>query len=217
MNLTTSVYYAFGEEDGSVFVTEQSDISALFAAAELSMDFDWIRPRLSFLYGSGDDDPFDDESNGFDAIFENPQFAGADTSYWIRQAVPLIGGGRVALSGRNAVLAEPAVVEGRGPVELRQSRLWLVGVGADLDVLPELRLSLNWNSLWFDNTAVLEVARNQGSIDEAIGQDVSLSLTYRPFMTQNIVVRVVVRRAASAATASRRCIATTTPGTSCST
>lgn len=189
VNLTTSVYYAFGEEDGSVFVTEQSDISALFAAAELSMDFDWIRPRLSFLYGSGDDDPFDDESNGFDAIFENPQFAGADTSYWIRQAVPLIGGGRVALSGRNAVLPSLRSSKDEGQSNFVNPGLWLVGIGADLDVLPQLRLSMNWNSLWFDNTAVLEVARNQGSIDKAIGQDVSLSLTYRPFMTQNIVVR----------------------------
>ena len=40
--------------------------------------------------------------------------------------------------------------------------IWLVGIGADFDVLPQLRLSLNWNSLWFDDTAVLEVARNQG-------------------------------------------------------
>ncbi len=30
---------------------------------------------------------------GFDAIFENPLFAGADTSFWIRQPMPLIGGG----------------------------------------------------------------------------------------------------------------------------
>ncbi|HEY6598937.1 MAG TPA: hypothetical protein VIZ30_06475, partial [Pseudomonadales bacterium] len=189
VNLTASLYYAFGQEDGSVFVNEDSDISALFAAAELSMDFDWIRPRLSFLYGSGDDDPFDDESNGFDAIFENPQFAGADTSYWIRQAVPLIGGGRVALSGRNAVLPSLRSSKEEGQSNFVNPGVWLVGAGADFDVLPELRLSLNWNALWFDNTAVLEVARNQGSIDESIGQDVSLSLTYRPFMTQNIVVR----------------------------
>ena len=82
-NLTTSVYLALGEEDGSVFTGRESDIEALFVAAEISVDFDWIRPRISFLYGSGDDDPFDDKSQGFDAIFENPQFAGADTSYWI--------------------------------------------------------------------------------------------------------------------------------------
>ena len=44
---------------------------------------------------------------GFDAIFENPIFAGADTSYWIRQAIPFAGGGRaVTINGRNGVLID---------------------------------------------------------------------------------------------------------------
>ncbi len=194
VNLTTSIYYAFGQEDNSVFIDKTSDISALFAAAEVSVDFDWMRPRLSFLYGSGDDNPYDDKSNGFDAIFENPQFAGADTSYWIRQAVPLIGGGRVALSGRNGVLASLRSSKDQGQSNFVNPGIWLVGLGADFDVLPQLRVSLNWNSLWFDNTAVLEAARNQGSIDSAIGQDVSVALTYRPMMTQNVVLRTSYAR-----------------------
>ena len=188
-NLTTSFYYAFGQEENAVFFDEESDISAFFVAAEASMDLDWIRPRLSFLYGSGDEDPFDDVSNGFDAIFENPQFAGADTSYWIRQAVPLIGGGRVVLSGRNAVLPSLRSSKEEGQSNFTNPGLWLAGVGADLDVTPELRVSFNWNFLKFDDTTVLEVARNQGSIDEDIGQDASVSLTWRPMMSQNIVVR----------------------------
>ena len=77
----------------------RSDIRACFAAAELSRDFDWMRLRVTALLASGDKDPYDDKATGFDAILENPQFAGADTSYWIRQAVPLIGGGGVALVG----------------------------------------------------------------------------------------------------------------------
>jgi hypothetical protein len=152
------------------------------------MDFDWLRPRLSLLYASGDDDPFDAEANGFDAIFENPQFAGADTSYWIRLAVPLIGGGRVNLSGRNGVLPSLRSSEGgrsanftnRGSCCRRRHRWRRV---------PELRVSLNWNYLRFADSTVLEVARNQGDIDEEIGHDVSVSLTYRPFLSQNVVVR----------------------------
>ena len=72
-----------------------------------------MRAAPDALFQSGDKDPFDGKATGFDAILENPQFAGADTSFWIRQAVPLIGGGGVALSGRNGVLREPALVEGR--------------------------------------------------------------------------------------------------------
>jgi hypothetical protein len=188
-NLTTSLYYAFGEETPGTFVADKTDIRALFAAAELSVDFSWIRTRLSVLYGSGDDDPFDDKAEGFDAIFENPQFAGADTSYWIRQAVPLVGGGRVALSTRNGALANLRSSKDEGQSNFTNPGLLLGGVGVDMDVLPSLRLSLNANTIYFDTTEVLEVARNQGGIDKHFGYDVSAALIWRPLTSQNIVVR----------------------------
>lgn len=190
LNLTGSFYYALGrQDDGNAFVPHEVDISAAFAAAELSMDFDWLRPRLSLLYGSGDQNPFDDRDTGFDAIFENPQFAGADTSYWIRQAVPLIAGGKVALSGRNGVLNSLRASKDEGQSNFTNPGMMLVGLGLDLDVLPTLRASLNANSLYFADTAVIEVARQQAPIDRHIGYDVSVSLTWRPLMSQNIVLR----------------------------
>jgi hypothetical protein len=103
-NLSLSAYAALGEEELGTFTDQESDIRAWFTAAEVSRDFDWIRARATLVYASGDDDPFDDVAGGYDAIFENPLLAGADTSFWIRQPVPLIGGGRVSLSGRNGVL-----------------------------------------------------------------------------------------------------------------
>jgi hypothetical protein len=190
LNLTTSLYLALGEENDSVFTSNSSDIEAYFLAAEPSIDFDWVRLRASFLYGSGDSDPFDGKSEGFDAIFENPQFAGADTSYWIRQGVPVIGGGRVALSQRNGVLNSLRSSKEHGQSNFTNPGVVLAGVGADMDILPELRLSLNANYLAFADTRVLEVARAQANIDRHIGYDLSASLIYRPFMTQNIVVRL---------------------------
>jgi hypothetical protein len=190
INLTTSLYLALGEEQDSVFTNNTSDIEAYFIAAEPSIDFDWIRLRGSFLYGSGDDNPFDGKSQGFDAIFENPQFAGADTSYWIRQGVPLIGGGRVALSQRNGILNSLRSSKEHGQSNFTNPGVVLAGVGADLDILPELRLSLNANYLAFATTEVLEIARAQADIDRHIGYDLSASLIYRPFMTQNVVIRL---------------------------
>lgn len=190
LNLTTSFYVALGTEEDGIFSGQDSDIEAYFFAAEPSMDFDWIRARLSFLYASGDDDPFDDKSEGFDAIFENPQFAGADTSYWIRQAVPLIGGGRVALSARNGVLNSMRSSKEHGQSNFTNPGTVLIGGGVDMDLLPELRLSLNANYLAFATTEVLEVARQQADIDEEIGMDLSASLIWRPFMSQNVVARL---------------------------
>jgi hypothetical protein len=189
-NLTTSFYYAWGDESRGTFVDMNSDIRAWFAAIEYSMDFDWARWRFSALHGSGDDDPFDDQAEGFDAIFENPQFAGADTSFWIRQNVPLIGGGIVALSPRNGILNSLRSSKEFGQSNFTNPGITLVGIGADFDLTPQLRVSFNANQLWFDETASLEAARNQGSVDEDIGQDLSLAIIYRPKTTQNIVLRL---------------------------
>ncbi|WP_116367713.1 hypothetical protein [Parahaliea mediterranea] len=190
LNLTVSAYAAFGEEQGGVFTGQDSDIEAFFFAAEPGIDLDWIRLRGSFLFASGDDDPFDDKSQGYAAIFENPQFAGADTSYWIRQGVPLIGGGRVALSQRNAVLPDLRSSKEHGQSNFTNPGLWLAGAGVDLDLLPELRLSFNANYLAFAETEVLEVARQQANVDEEIGLDLSAALIWRPFMSQNVVARL---------------------------
>jgi len=190
VNLTTSFYYALGDESRGTFVEKPSDIRAWFAAGEASMDFDWIRVRASALYGSGDDDPFDDTSEGFDAIFENPIFAGFDTSYWIRQAIPFIGGGGVQLTGRNSVLNSLRSSKELGQSNFTNPGVELYGLGADFDILPELRLSTNFNKLFFEDTASLETARNQGRVDSDIGWDLSAAFIYRPYFTQNIVLRL---------------------------
>ncbi len=189
-NLTASVYFAFGQEDHGVFTRLAQDIRAGFIAAELSRDFSWVRVRGSLLYASADENPFDDRSTGFDAINENPLFAGADTSFWIRQAVPLVGGGRVALSARNGVLNSLRASKEYGQSNFTNPGTTLLGLGADLDLTPQLRVSLNINELGFVDTTVLQVARAQTGIERRIGLDVSAAATWRPFATQNIVVRL---------------------------
>jgi hypothetical protein len=190
LNLTTSLYTALGSNRDSAFTDETADIKAFFFAAEPSIDFDWIRLRASIVYASGDDDPFDNTERGFDAIFENPQIAGSDTNFWIRQAIPLIGGGGVAMSARNAMLPALRTSKEHGQSNFNNPGFRLIGIGADFDILPELRISTNMNYMEFDNTTVLEVARNQQEISPEIGLDLSLAAIYRPFFSQNVVFRL---------------------------
>jgi hypothetical protein len=103
--------------------------------------------------------------------------------------VPLIGGGRVALSTRNGVLNSLRSSKDEGQSNFTNPGTMLAGIGADMDVLPTLRLSLNFNSVYFATTEVVEVARNQANIDKHIGYDLSASLIWRPLMSQNIVIR----------------------------
>jgi hypothetical protein len=190
INLTASAYYAFGEDRSNVFTDRKADIRSYFAAIEPSMDFSWVRLRLQGLYASGDKDPYDNKEAGFDAIFENPQFAGSDTSYWIRQTIPFAGGGRViGINGRNGVLNSLRSSKEEGQSNFNNPGTILLGGGADFDVTPELRISTNINHISFSNTAVLQALRMEGSIPKSLGWDASISTIWRPHMTQNLVFR----------------------------
>lgn len=191
INLTTSIYGAFGQDRNSIFTDKPADIRAFFAAAEASYDVDWARFRLSGLYASGDKKPYDNKETGFDAIFENPIFAGSDTSYWIRQSVPFAGGGRVInINQRNGILDDLRSSKEEGQSNFNNPGTILAGVGADFDITPTFRLSGNVNHLWFAHTQVLQALRVEGSIPKSIGWDYSASTIWRPKMTQNIVFRL---------------------------
>lgn len=187
-NLTSSAYLVLGNQSYDPIAQRRQRIAAGFAAAELSRDFDWLRVRATGLYASADRDPFDGRATGFDAIFENPQIAGADTSFWIRQAIPLVGGGGVALSGRNGVLPSLRSSKDQGQSNFVNPGLVLLGIGADADLTPQWRLIGNVSWLSFGDTSVLEYLRNQGNISRSIGTDISVAVQYRPFMTQNVVL-----------------------------
>lgn len=191
VNLTGSFYWALGEDRNSFFTDRPANINAQFAAVEASYDRNWMRFRLSAAYASGDSDPYDDTEGGFDAIFENPVFAGADTSYWIRQTIPFAGGGRaVSINGRNGLLNSLRSSKEQGQSNFNNPGLILAGVGADFDLTPQFRLSANANHLWFENTATLQVLRNEGSIPREIGFDLSAAAIWRPKANQNLVFRL---------------------------
>lgn len=191
IGVTASAYYALGQDRDSFFTGQKAKIRAGFAAAELSYDKDWMKLRLSGLYASGDSKPRDNTESGFDAVFENPVFAGADTSYWIRQTIPFAGGGRaVAIQGRNGILNSLRSSKEQGQSNFNNPGTVLLGVGGDFDLKPTLRVSANANHLWFQNTAVLKELRNEGSIPRDIGWDLSVSTIWRPWASQNVVARL---------------------------
>lgn len=189
-NVSTSAYAAIGDTTRGVFVERRQSVRAGFFAAELSRDFSWVRARASVAWASGDRDPYDGRAEGFDAVLENPLFAGADTSFWIREPVPLIGGGRVALSGRNGMLNSLRPSKEFGQSNFVNPGLRLAGAGVDLDLTPTLRVSGNVNYLAFDDTSTLEAARAQAGVGRSIGIDASLALTWRPLAIQNVVARL---------------------------
>ena len=191
LNIDGSFYHVFGQDRVSIFTDQNARISGWFAAVEPSYDFNWVRVRGSALFSSGDGDPYDNVEHGFDSIFENPIFAGADTSYWIRQTIPFAGGARaVSLNSRNGILVDLRSSKEQGQSNFSNPGTILLGAGADFDLTPQFRLSANVNHLWFHQTEVLQALRMQGTIRRDIGWDISAAAIWRPRMSQNLVFRL---------------------------
>ncbi|MCB0338375.1 MAG: hypothetical protein KDD53_02170, partial [Bdellovibrionales bacterium] len=163
-----------------------TDISAGMAAQELSYDFDWVRLRGSLMWASGDDDPLDGTAKGFDAIFDAPNFAGGNLSYWQRQGIPLIGGGEVFLVNADSLLPNFRAGKEEGQSNFVNPGLRLYNLGVDVEVTPKTKLVTNASYLQFDQVAPLETVRQDGSFSRDIGLDLSAAVIYRPFLNNNV-------------------------------
>lgn len=190
VNTTTQFYYVTGSESHSPIANRQVDINAGMFAQELSYDIDFVRLRTSFMWASGDRDPYDGQATGFDAIFDNPNFAGGDLSFWQRQAIPFVGGGGTNLVNRNSLLPNYRPGKEMGQSNFVNPGLRLYNLGLDIEILPELKLINNASFLQFDQTASLEALRQDGSINRDIGVDLSSGFLYRPFLNNNVQIRL---------------------------
>lgn len=186
-NLTHQFYQAFGRENFNPIADRSVEINAQFFAAELSYDADYIRYHGSFLYSSGDHDPADGRANGFDSIFDNPNFAGGGFSYFTRQAIRLTGSG-VNLVNRNSLVPDLRTSKEQGQANFVNPGLFLYNLGADVDLTPELTLSGNASYLRFDSTSSLQLLLQDNKIGRDIGVDLSLGARWRPLLNNNLIV-----------------------------
>jgi hypothetical protein len=198
LNLTASLYEILGLEEESEFGVDHTRVEANFAAAELSRDFDWIRLRASGLYASGDSDPFDKTAHGFDGISQSALFAGADSSFFIHQQLPLLLD-QITLKGRDSLFPDLRAAAAPGESNYENPGLRLLGLGADFDFSPAVRLSFDANHLWFDQTATLTAILGRSLPGRDIGTDLSFDLFYRPLDSQNIILRLTAARLLGAA------------------
>jgi hypothetical protein len=183
-NINHAFYWAVGKDSLNPIANQAQDVNAQMAAVELSYDRDWARFRTSFLWASGDSNPNNHHATGFDGIFENPNFAGGQFTYWQRQSVRLLG---VNLVNRGSLFPDLRSSRIQGQSNFVNPGLILLNFGADFDITPKLRAIANANPMWFDNTAVLKTFVFQNRIRTGIGTDVSLGLEYRPYLSNNVI------------------------------
>jgi hypothetical protein len=184
LNISHAFYEVLGRDSLNPLAGQPQKINAQMAACELSYDRDWVRFRTSFFYASGDHNVNGHTATGFDSIFDSPNFAGGQFSFWQRQAIKLNG---VNLVQRFSLIPDLRSSKTEGQANFVNPGLELFNVGIDFDLTPKLRLVNNCNLLGFDSTNVLQQFLFQNKIHRFIGTDLSMGVEYRPLLSNNII------------------------------
>ena len=187
INVTHQFYQALGEDEFNGIAGQPTDINAQFAAVELSYDKDWLRPRASFAWASGDDDPDDDKAEGFDAIVDSPNIAGGSFSFFNRQGIRLAQT-FVGLAGRQSILPSLRSSKTEGQASFVNPGLFLYNVGLDAELTPKLRTTVNVSYIQFETTEVLRRVLFQDQVSRDLGMDYSLGAQYRPWLNDNVII-----------------------------
>ncbi|HXH67706.1 MAG TPA: carboxypeptidase-like regulatory domain-containing protein [Candidatus Limnocylindrales bacterium] len=187
INITHAFYEAAGKDSFNPIAGKPVTVNAQMAAVELSLDRDWIRYRISTFYASGDRDPRNGRGNGFDAIVDLPSFAGGLFSFWNREGIRLTGSG-VALTTDGSLLPNMRSNKNEGQANFVNPGIFLVNAGTDIEITPKLKGFVNFNYLRFMRTEPLEDVLFQSPIRHNIGEDFGVGVTYRPPLTENIIL-----------------------------
>jgi hypothetical protein len=184
-------YQAFGtDEDGDLgarLISNSSrKVNAQMAAIEISRDSDSRRYRGQFFYASGDAGDNADKASGFDAIQDNPNFAGGQFQFWTQQAIAVPGVGLIKAKFTLLPSLRNKVTERSN---FLNPGLLLFGGGVDLRMSPSLKIVTNASMLRFAKVEILNaLAGSELFTDANIGFDGSVGFKWRPFVNENLFV-----------------------------
>lgn len=187
INVNHAFYEALGTDSLNPIAGRPVTINAQMAAAEISVDKDWVRYKVSAFYASGDGNPRDGRATGFDTIVDDPSFAGGIFSFWDREELRLPGTG-IALTPGDSLLPSMRTSKTEGQANFVNPGIFLVNAGANFDLTPKLKSFLNVNYLRFERTAPIALLLFESPIRNTIGLDTSLGFQYRPPLSENISI-----------------------------
>jgi Carboxypeptidase regulatory-like domain len=187
INVNHAFYEALGTDSLNPIAGRPVTINAQIAAAEISVDKDWVRYKVSAFYASGDGNPRDGRATGFDTIVDDPSFAGGIFSFWDREELRLPGTG-IALTPGDSLLPSMRTSKTEGQANFVNPGIFLVNAGANFDVTPKLKSFLNVNYLRFERTAPISLLLFESPIHNTIGLDTSIGFQYRPPLSENISI-----------------------------
>src|SRR5215471_4804678 len=187
INVTHAFFQAAGEDTFNPIAGRPVTVNAQMAAAEFSYDHNWVRYRAAAFYTSGDADPRDGRARGFDSILDLDSFAGGLFSFWNREGFRLTGSG-VLLTTPGSLIPSMRASKDEGQANFVNPGIFLANAGVDLDITPKLRGFANVNFLRFNRTEPLGLVLFEAPIRHTIGVDYGAGVTYRPPLSENIVL-----------------------------
>ncbi|MFY9572715.1 MAG: cytochrome c3 family protein, partial [Blastocatellia bacterium] len=186
-NISHAFYQALGHDSHNPIAGRKTDINAQMAAAELSLDRDWLRFKGSLFWASGDEKPFDGTGRGFDSIQDLQEFAGGAFSFWNSQGIPLTNTA-VLLTTPGSLLPDLRSSKTEGQSNFVNPGIFLYHLGAEAEMTPKLRAIFNMNYSHFHHTEPLSELLFQPNIRKPIGFDYGVGALYRPFLSENWIV-----------------------------
>jgi hypothetical protein len=186
-NISHAAYQVLGHESANAVAGRRVDINAQMAALELSYDRDWIRFRTSAFFASGDKNPRDRIARGFDSIVEAQSFAGGTFSFFNSEAIALTGT-NVPIKSADSFLPDLRSNKDEGKSNFVNPGIIVLNAGADVEITPKMRGFINVNAMRFHHTEALEYLLFQSKIKSSIGLDYGLGVSYRPPLSENIVI-----------------------------
>jgi hypothetical protein len=186
IGVSHAFFWALGSDDQNAIAGRQTFVNAQMAALELSYDRDWLRFVGSIFFASGDGDPTDGTARGFDAILDEPFFAGGPFSFWQRQGIKLTGT-NVNLVNRGSLLPTLRSSKLEGQPNFVNPGLLLGNVGVVGRLTPKLTAVANVNAVRFMEVEPLQTVLLQRDVPHATGVDYGIGLKYRPLLIDNVI------------------------------
>jgi len=186
-NISHAFYQALGRDSHNPIAGRKTDINAQLAAAELSLDRDWLRFKGSFFWASGDKKPFDGTARGFDSIQDHQEFAGGAFSFWNSQGIPLTNTA-VLLTTPGSLLPDLRSSKLEGQSNFVNPGIFVYNLGAEAELMPKLRGIFNVNYSHFHHTEPLSEMLFQPDIRKPIGLDYGVGALWRPFLSENWII-----------------------------
>ncbi len=177
-----ALYFAFGQQDKNALSNKPNDILSALFVAEVVYPHDWLRPNVTLIYATGDDDTSDNTANGFDAINDNVGLLSGPFGYLVAENIRFL---EHTILRANSFLPSSRV---GGASNYSNPGAFILAAGIDMAWTP--KLETNFDLIWYNlATSRIFINGEDRSIARGFGAEAALAVKYRPYLNDNLILQ----------------------------